>query len=127
MAAPLVDLGADHRPLPTEHPIVDVVVPTHNEAVALEASVRRLHAYLVEHFPFDWRITIADNGSTDTTPSLADALSKELPGVRAIVLTEPGRGGALRSAWTASDALVVAYMDVDQSTDLHAQLPLVAP
>ncbi|MEA3056062.1 MAG: hypothetical protein QOD30_1494, partial [Actinomycetota bacterium] len=59
MAAPFVD--ADRSPVRTDTPVVDIVVPTHNEAVALEASVRRLHAFLVEHFPFDWRITIADN------------------------------------------------------------------
>src|SRR5689334_8596499 len=87
-------------PAPQPAPVVDIVVPTHNEAVALEVSVRRLHAYLVDHFPFDWRITIADNGSTDATPQLAHALSSALPGVRALVLPEPGRGGALRAAWT---------------------------
>ena len=38
-----------------------------------------------------------------------------------------GRGHALRTAWSASRAAVVAYMDVDLSTDLDALLPLVAP
>ena len=38
-----------------------------------------------------------------------------------------GRGRALRAAWSASAARVVAYMDVDLSTDLRALLPLVAP
>src|SRR5690606_7716709 len=32
-----------------------------------------------------------------------------------------------RAAWARSDAQVVAYMDVDLSTDLNALLPLVAP
>ena len=38
-----------------------------------------------------------------------------------------GRGRALRAAWEDSDATVLAYMDVDLSTDLAALLPLVAP
>src|SRR4029450_3626401 len=38
-----------------------------------------------------------------------------------------GRGRALRAVWTASDAAVVAYMDVDLSTDLQALPPLVGP
>ena len=42
-------------------------------------------------------------------------------------LERPGRGGALRSIWSASDADVLAYMDVDLSTDLNALLPLLAP
>ena len=44
-----------------------------------------------------------------------------------IHLEAKGRGGALRAAWTASTADVVAYMDVDLSTDLTALMPLVAP
>ena len=42
-------------------------------------------------------------------------------------LDEKGRGRALRRAWSQSDGDVVAYMDVDLSTDLDAFLPLVAP
>jgi glycosyltransferase involved in cell wall biosynthesis len=47
--------------------------------------------------------------------------------VRAVHLEQPGRGRALHAVWSASDAEVVAYMDVDLSTDLSALLPLVAP
>jgi Glycosyl transferase family 2 len=47
--------------------------------------------------------------------------------MRAVRLERAGRGGALRSVWLASGAAVVAYMDVDLSTDLNALLPLVAP
>jgi putative flippase GtrA len=50
-----------------------------------------------------------------------------LRGVRVLRLAERGRGRALRAAWSASDARVVAYMDVDLSTDLRALLPLLAP
>ena len=54
------------------------------------------------------------------------ALEAELATVRAVRI-EQGRGRALRTVWSASDADVVAYMDVDLSTDLAALLPLVAP
>ena len=42
-------------------------------------------------------------------------------------LAEKGRGRALRAVWSTSDAPVLAYMDVDLSTDLAALAPLVAP
>jgi glycosyltransferase involved in cell wall biosynthesis len=106
---------------------VDVVVPVHNEEAALETSVRRLHRYLTERFPLSWSVTIADNASEDRTWSIANRLAGELPGVRAIRVGEKGRGRALRTAWSASSATVVAYMDVDLSTNLDALLPLVAP
>src|SRR6266536_5495607 len=108
-------------------PMVDVVVPVHDEEADLERSIRRLHDHLVGRFPFTARVTIVDNASTDRTWAVAQVLERDLRGVRAIHLPEKGRGGALATAWLDSDALVVAYMDVDLSTDLDALLPLVAP
>ena len=108
-------------------PAVDVVLPVYDEAATLRRSVRLLHSYLSDRFPFSWRITIADNASTDETWSIAWRLEGELHGVRAVHLDRKGRGRALRSVWEASDAAVVAYMDVDLSTDLDGLLPLVAP
>jgi len=108
-------------------PEVEIVVPVRNEERDLAPGVRRLHAYLTDRFPFAARITIADNGSTDGTWPTAVALAGELDLVRAVRLDQPGRGRALRSAWSASDARVLAYMDVDLSTNLNALLPLVAP
>src|SRR3989440_1293538 len=108
-------------------PHVDIVVPVRNEERDLAPSVRRLVAYLRESFPFRAVVTIADNGSTDGTWAAAQALAAELHGVGAVRLERPGRGNALRSVWSASRADVLAYMDVDLSTDLNALLPLVAP
>ena len=105
----------------------EIVIPVRNEERDLAPSVRRLDAYLHDQFPFTTRITIADNGSTDGTWQEAQALAGELAAVRSVRLERPGRGGALRSIWSASDADVVAYMDVDLSTDLNALLPLLAP
>jgi glycosyltransferase involved in cell wall biosynthesis len=106
---------------------VEIVIPVFNEAGGLAQSVRRLHSHLEESFPFGWRILIADNASTDATLNVARALADDLPGVGVMHLPAKGRGRALRAAWAASDADVVAYMDVDLSTDLRALLPLVAP
>jgi len=106
---------------------VEIVIPVYNEEAGLETSIRRLHGYLSERFPLTWVITIADNASRDRTWGTACRVASELPGVRAVHLPEKGRGRALRAAWMASTARVVAYMDVDLSTDLDALLPLVAP
>jgi putative flippase GtrA len=108
-------------------PQLDVVVPVYNEQADLEPSIRRLHAHLADGFPFTHRITIADNASTDGTSTIAQHLAADLPGVTAVRLEQKGRGRALRQVWLHSDATVLAYMDVDLSTDLNALLPLVAP
>ena len=106
---------------------VEIVIPVHNERLALEGSVRMLHGYLSATFPFSWQITIVDNASTDGTLQIARRLMYELPRVGAMHLPAKGRGRALRTAWSVSRAEVLAYMDVDLSTDLNALLPLVAP
>jgi len=108
-------------------PQVEIVIPVRDEERDLEPSIRRLVSYLAGRFPFRAVVTIADNGSTDGTWAAARALAAELDGVRAVRLDRPGRGHALRSTWSASRAAVLAYMDVDLSTDLNALLPLVAP
>lgn len=108
-------------------PTLDIVIPVYNEEADLEACVRRLHRFLSGEVPYSARITIADNASTDSTLAVAYRIALELNGVRVIHLDAKGRGRALRSAWGGSDAEVVAYMDVDLSTDLNALMPLVAP
>jgi putative flippase GtrA len=121
-----VDEGRPPEPEPAP-PVVDVVVPVHNEEHVLVASIERLHAFLRGHLPFSWRITIVDNASTDATWTRAQVLAGVLPNVVARRVDRKGRGLALRTAWSASDAAVLAYTDVDLSTDLDALLPLCAP
>ncbi len=116
---------AENPPAP---PIqVDIVLPVRNEERGLRSGVERLHDYLLKRFPFNARITIADNGSTDGTWREACLLAERFPEVEAIRVAEPGRGRALSTVWSGSDAQVLAYMDIDLSTDLDALLPLVAP
>ncbi|MDQ0117363.1 glycosyltransferase involved in cell wall biosynthesis [Pseudarthrobacter defluvii] len=106
---------------------LEIVVPVYNEEAVLERSITRLAEYLTNEMPSTWKITIADNASTDRTPVIAARLSEHLPNVEYRRLEVKGRGYALRDAWSASDAKVLAYLDVDLSTDLAALPPLVAP
>jgi glycosyltransferase involved in cell wall biosynthesis len=106
---------------------VDIVVPVHDEASTLEQNVELLLAYLHREYPFRFRIVVVDNASTDATSAAAAALARRHDEVVAVRLDRQGRGLALREAWSTSNADVVAYMDVDLSTNLESLLPLVAP
>jgi glycosyltransferase involved in cell wall biosynthesis len=109
-------------------PTLEIVVPVYNEESVLASSVRRLHDHAAHVLPdLDVLITIADNASTDATPLLASELAAALPRVEVLTLSEKGRGRALRAAWMASTADVVAYMDVDLSTDITLLPALVRP
>ncbi len=106
---------------------VNITIPVLNE----EHSLPRCIGTLTEHLSngvkgeWDWRITIADNGSEDATPEVGRQLSEEHPNVRLTRLEQRGRGRALKKAWLESDADVRCFMDVDLSTRLDALEPLV--
>ena len=121
--------GGKRSPIDTRTtvPVLDVTIPVYNEERDLEACLRRLHAHLTGTFPHTFRITVADNASTDGTLAVAERVARELREVAVVHLTEKGRGNALRKVWLASPSSVLAYMDVDLSTDLAALGPLLAP
>ncbi|MEE3849773.1 bifunctional glycosyltransferase family 2/GtrA family protein [Gordonia sp. LSe1-13] len=119
-----VEIVADSSP---PAPVLDIVVPVYNEESDLAGSVRRLADHLRATVPYPARITVADNASTDSTLAIATQLAGEIDGVRVAHLEQKGRGRALNAVWQASDAQIVAYCDVDLSTDLNALMPLIAP
>lgn len=105
---------------------VDIVIPVLNEEVALPVCIEKLYAFVEQHPDRDWRVVVADNGSTDRTTEIATALAEKHANLSVTRLDQRGRGRALKKAWAESDADVRLYMDVDLSTDLKALPPLVA-
>ena len=101
--------------------------PGVNEAAGLERSVTRLRGFVADELHYATQITIADNASTDATLETALRLADSLDGVGVLHLDAKGRGRALRAAWGRSGAEVLAYMDVDLSTDLRHLRELVEP
>ena len=96
---------------PSARALVDVVLPTLDEAVALPAVLAGL--------PAGYRAVVVDNGSTDGSGHLANLLG-------ATVVHEPRRGfgAACAAGLAAATADVVAFCDADGSLAL-ADLPRV--
>ena len=100
---------------------LEIVLPVLNEERSLRASTVRLHEFLAANLSScDWRVLIADNGSTDSTPEVAAGLARDHDRVGYMRLEQRGRGRALKRAWLESGADILAYMDIDLSTDLGA-------
>ncbi len=99
----------------------DITIPVLNEEATLDRQLRRLHDFLWNNFPEpgQWRIVIADNGSTDNTRHIAAALSDEFPEIQVLAVPEKGVGLALKTSWSQSQADIVGYMDLDLATDLR--------
>ena len=104
---------------------VDAVIPVYNEAHVIEKSVATLSAFLEQHLPYDWRIVVADNASTDATLTAAQEIGHHNRRVNVLHLDQKGRGRALKAAWLGSEADVLSYMDVDLSTDIQAYPALI--
>lgn len=109
------------------HPSIDITIPVFNEERCVEQSLTALARHLEAECPYDWFITVVDNGSKDWTWSLANSFAAANARIRVLRLDRPGRGGALKAAWSTSNADIVAYMDVDLSTDLDSLRSLLDP
>ncbi len=111
----------------TAAPVLDIAIPVYNEERILDQRVRALLGYVHAEIPFATRLTIVDNASDDATRLIGKRLAAQFDGIRFMHIAEKGRGRALRAAWMASDAAVLAYMDVDLSTSLDSLGGLIAP
>jgi glycosyltransferase involved in cell wall biosynthesis len=97
---------------------LNIIFPVYNEELRLERGVQGTLAYLRE-MAFPYRLTIADNGSTDQTPAIAAQLCRENSEVSYIAVREKGVGVAFDAGIKSNKADIVGYMDVDLSTDLR--------
>lgn len=104
--------------------LVNITLPVFNEEVQLEKHTKLIVDFATKHLRFPFEVVIADNGSTDETSCIANALSRSIEVVKTVRLNSAGRGSALNKAWSMSHADIVSYMDIDLSADL-AFFPLL--
>lgn len=98
----------------------EITIPILNEENRLVKGVTEAIAFLDDSSIDPYSLVLADNGSTDATPSLCAELAERYPGrVRLVRVPEKGVGLALQTAWGDSQADIVGYMDIDLATDLH--------
>jgi glycosyltransferase AglD len=103
-----------------------VTIPVRNEARMLEATYRRL-AKGLDASGLNYRLSIAEDGSTDGTPQVIQRLKSEFPGL--LVTSGParlGRGLALRQMWTEVDAEVYAFVDADLAAGPPALIRVIS-
>lgn len=104
---------------------VDVVIPVYNGAKYLEAAVRSAAG---QSLPAA-RIIIADDGSTDATPAIAERLAREFDTVEHLRLPHGGESSARNGGIDASNAPYIAFLDADDiwlPRKLEAQMRVFA-
>ncbi|MHC1636469.1 MAG: dolichyl-phosphate beta-glucosyltransferase [Candidatus Methanospirareceae archaeon] len=97
---------------------ISLVLPAHNAAGRIEEAVKRAKEALAK-ISHSFEIIIAEDGSSDGTDKIAERIAAEEPSVTHLHSDERlGRGEALRRAFKHAKGKILAYMDVDLSTDI---------
>ncbi len=103
----------------TSPPKIAIVIPVYNEEGILHSAVVDLRERLL---PFGWsyEIVLAENGSTDGTVAMAQALSEKYPEVRMLSAGAPDYGKALREGILSTRAEFILCDEIDLcDTDFH--------
>lgn len=107
----------------TSHPMTTrglaVVLPAWNEEAVIAQTAQAVAQTLSEVAP-DYEVIVVDDGSTDRTGAIADALAAENPRIR-VVHNRPNRGygGALIAGFNAVDKELTFFMDADGQFDIR--------
>ena len=90
-----------------------VTLPVHNEAPRLLNALEELDAAFRQS-GLDYKLAVAEDGSTDGTKDLLKGLSDSWPGILVRSEARPlGRGLALRQLWSSVRADVYCFTDTD--------------
>ncbi len=92
--------------------MISIVMPAHNEASMLEASVRDVVTGM-RGLGLSFEVQIVENGSTDGTPGIAMRLAEQLPEVKSSEMRAADYGEALRMGLLESAGDVGVVFDVD--------------
>ncbi len=114
-----VDDTVARRPQTAEVPEVSIVMPCLNEAETLGTCIRKAYAAIERH-QLDAEVIVADNGSTDGSPLIAEQM-----GARLVPVREKGYGSALRAGILAARGTYVIMGDADDSYDFSAVYPFL--
>ena len=93
-------------------PRYSIVIPIHNEEECVEDEVAELTAELDERH-VDYELILAENGSSDRTPEIAEALASQNPRIQALRVPIPDYGEAMKMGMLLGRGDFVVNFDID--------------
>jgi hypothetical protein len=99
---------------------ISLVVPVYNSADVLDQSIKKINLEL-KGLSKNYEIIIAEDGSSDGSDIIASKLSKKFSRIKYIHSSKKkGKGKAIKDAFKLARGNILAFMDVDLSTNLSS-------
>ncbi len=100
---------------------VSIILPAYNEADKVEHAVKRTAEELVKiGYGYSFEIILAEDGSTDGSDAIAAELADKYAFVKHLHSDKRlGKGNALKKACKEAQGSIIAYFDIDLSTDMR--------
>lgn len=93
-------------------PLFSIIVPVYNVQNYLSACVKSVAE---QPGPKDWECLLIDDGSTDLSGSICDALAAEIPGLRVIHQENGGLAAARNTGLAAAQGDWILFLDSDDA------------
>ena len=104
-----------------------ILIPVHNDETLIAKNIDKVDNYLKIYFKdIDYKLVIAENGSTDNSKKICLSLEKKYPQISFLYLKEAGRGRAIKHVSKTFTSDYYIYMDVDLSTELNCLRKLIS-
>lgn len=112
--------------LNSQVPFLSIVIPAHNEALRLPASLQRIDEFLQQQ-DYDAELIVVENGSTDGTLAVARDFAREHPWVRVIEAAVRGKGLAVKEGMLAARGAYRFSCDADLSMPIEDIIHFLPP
>ncbi len=91
------------------------IIPAYNEEKRIVKTLREVDAYLRSRH-FEYEILVVDNGSTDRTPVVVNALKSDIRNLKLIQTHKGGKGWAVKMGMLGALGTIRLFSDADNST-----------
>lgn len=107
-------------------PFLSIVIPAYNEARRIGNTVQKVWEY-ANTKPFNTELIVVDDGSTDKSPALLQAATKESPLIRVLRNDRNrGKGFSVRRGVLEAQGQFVLFTDADLSAPIEETDKLLA-
>ena len=99
-------------------PFLSIIIPAHNEAQRLPASLKKIDSFLSEQ-DYTAEVLVVENGSTDGTLDIARSFQESMPYLRVFEETERGKGLAVKRGMLEAFGAYRFLCDADLSMPIE--------